>query len=120
MALFAAPTTDAERLASVIDAAPSFVYAVAEVGVTGERSSNSKNTGALASRIRGLSDVPIVFGVGISTPEHAAHAAQDGDGVIVGTAIVRRVLEAQSHDEAKESLAQAVADLAVAVRRRTR
>lgn len=117
MALFAAPTTDAERLVSVIDGDPSFVYAVAEVGVTGERSSNSANTHDLASRIRERSSVPIVFGVGISTPQQAAHAAEVGDGVIVGTAIVRRVLEAPSHDAAKDALAAAVSELASAVRR---
>jgi tryptophan synthase alpha chain len=117
IALFVAPTTDRTRLVSVVENKPSFVYAVAEIGVTGERSANSTNTRELASRIRELSDVPIVFGVGISTPEHAAHAAADGDGVIVGTAIVRRVLEAQSHEEAKAALTLAVSDLAVAVRR---
>jgi tryptophan synthase alpha chain len=117
IALFVAPTTDRSRLVSVVESKPSFVYAVAEIGVTGERSTNSANTGALASRIRELSDVPIVFGVGISTPEHASHAAADGDGVIVGTAIVRRVLEAQSHEEAKAALTLAVSELAAAVRR---
>ena len=92
MSLFVAPTTDDERLAAVLVADPAFVYAVAEVGVTGVREAASVNTSVLSRRIRAHSDVPIVFGVGISTREHAAAAAQHGDGVIVGTAIVRRVI----------------------------
>ena len=92
MSLFVAPTTDDERLADVLAADPAFVYAVAEVGVTGVRDTASVNTSVLSRRIRAHSDVPIVFGVGISTSDHAAAAAEHGDGVIVGTAIVRRVI----------------------------
>jgi len=117
MALFAAPTTDDNRLDAVVGASPAFVYAIAEVGVTGERVEASTNTEALAARIRSRSDVPIVFGVGISTAEHASMAAEVGDGVIVGTALVRRLLEAKTAHDASESLAEEVAKLAKAVRR---
>lgn len=116
LALFVAPTTDDERLRTVIAADPAFVYAVAEVGVTGERDAASTNTAALAERIREHSDVPIVFGVGISTAAHAQAAADHGDGVIVGTAIVRIVLEAPSASAATSELSKLVAALAVAVR----
>ncbi len=117
LALFAAPTTAADRLATVVERDPAFVYAVAEVGVTGERAEASANTGDLAARIRERSDVPIVFGVGISTPDQAAKAARVGDGVIVGTALVRRVLEAGSTPEAVEAVSRAVEQLSAAVRR---
>ncbi len=117
LALFAAPTTDAARLEAVVAADPAFVYAIAEVGVTGEREKASANVEGLASRIRDRSDVPIVFGVGISTPDHAAKAAKVGDGVIVGTAIVRRVLEADTTRAATAELSKAVKELAAAVRR---
>lgn len=116
LSLFVAPTTDASRLAQVLESDPAFVYAVAEVGVTGERLSASSNTETLAARIREHSDVPIVFGVGISTPDQAAAAARHGDGVIVGTAIVRKVLEAPSSTEAAEGLSMLVRDLADSVR----
>lgn len=116
LSLFVAPTTDDVRLVALLDADPSFVYGVAEVGVTGERLSSSENTEVLRRRIRAHSDVPIVFGVGISTPQQAGAAAQHGDGVIVGTAIVRRVLEAPSADAATEALSEFVANLSAAVR----
>lgn len=120
IALFAAPTTDDRRLDALIDASPSFVYAVAEVGVTGERAEASTNIATLAARITahaGGRRVPIVFGVGISTPDHAAKAAAHGDGVIVGTALVRRLLAAPDATHAESSLAAAVGELARAVRR---
>jgi tryptophan synthase alpha chain len=104
LALFVAPTTDDERLQTVLAMDPAFVYAVAEVGVTGERDTASTNTATLARRIRDHSDLPIVFGVGISTPAQARAAARHGDGIIVGTAIVRKVLEASSVDVAAEQL----------------
>jgi tryptophan synthase alpha chain len=116
MSLFVAPTTDDARLKDVLDADPSFVYAVAEVGVTGERVTASTNTEGLSKRIRAHSQVPIVFGVGISTPQHAAAAAQHGDGVIVGTAIVRKVLTASTAAEARSELADFVSSIAAAVR----
>lgn len=104
LVLFVAPTTDDDRLKRVLDVDPVFVYAVAEVGVTGERDAASSNTERLARRIREHSDVPIVFGVGISTPDQAGAAALHGDGVIVGTAIVRRVLGSRTASEAERDL----------------
>ena len=117
LVLFVAPTTGDDRLETVVDADPAFVYGVAEMGVTGERDDPSSNMDALSRRIRSRSDVPLVFGVGISTPDQARAAAQLGDGVIVGTAIVRRVLEAADADAARASLAGYVRELAGAVRR---
>ncbi|MCL1595727.1 MAG: tryptophan synthase subunit alpha [Actinomycetia bacterium] len=116
LVLFAAPTTDDARLDAVIASEPVFVYAVAEVGVTGERTSASDNIAGLAARIRSRSDVPIVFGVGISTPEQVALAAPHGDGVIVGTAVVRRVLDAVSGAEAADEVGRFVRELSIAAR----
>ncbi|MEN8112925.1 MAG: tryptophan synthase subunit alpha [Actinomycetota bacterium] len=117
MALFAAPTTTDARLDVIADADPAFVYGVASLGVTGERTEMSEAIADLSTRIRSRSSVPIVAGVGISTPEQAAAAARHVDGVIVGSAIVRRVLEASSPEAAATSIAEAVTDLAEAVRR---
>ena len=116
LSLFVAPTTDDARLMAVLDADPAFIYAVAEVGVTGERDTASANIETLERRIRSHSEVPIVFGVGISTPEHASAAARHGDGVIVGTAIVRKVLEARSAEAAAVELSKFVANLSAAIR----
>jgi tryptophan synthase alpha chain len=117
MVQFAAPTTDHDRLEAIAALDPVFVYAIAEVGVTGERDGASTRIEALASAIRRVTQAPIVFGVGISTPEQAADAARHGDGVIVGTAIVRRVLDAPSAGDARCALVGAVEELATSVRR---
>jgi len=115
MALFAAPTTTDTRIAAIADADPSFVYAVATLGVTGERAEGSDALAGLADRIRAASDVPIVAGVGISTTEQAAAAAALADGVIVGSALVRKVLEADDPVTAAATLFADVAKLSAAV-----
>jgi tryptophan synthase alpha chain len=117
LVLFVAPTTDDARLAEVVAHGPLFVYGVAEMGVTGKRAEVSAHAAKLAKRIRAASDAPIVLGVGISTPEAAHEAAAVADGVIVGSALVRRVLDADSASVAADELAGAVAALAAAVRR---
>lgn len=117
MVLFVAPTTDDERLQRVIDHHPVFIYGVARLGVTGEQVEAQSQLAALSQRVRKHTDLPLVAGVGISTPELAASAAQHADGVIVGSALVRRVLEAEDPGEAAASLHTAVTDLAAAVRR---
>ncbi len=116
LVLFVAPTTDDVRLAEVVARDPLFVYGVAQLGVTGRRDHASSRAAALAARIRASSDVPVVLGVGISTPAAAHEAALVSDGVIVGSALVRRVLDAPEPKAAARDLAAAVADLAAAVR----
>jgi tryptophan synthase alpha chain len=117
LVLFVAPTTDDARLADVVARDPLFVYGVAELGVTGRRDQASSRAAGLAQRIRAATAVPVVLGVGISTPEAAHEAALVSDGVIVGSALVRLVLDAASPEGAAQDLAVAVADLADAVRR---
>lgn len=112
LALFVAPTTPEERVREIAAAAPAFIYGVADMGVTGERVAASSHLDDLIRLVRSISQVPIVLGVGISTPEQAAAAAASADGVIVGSAIVRVVLE-QPDDlvafrDKVASLAQAV------------
>lgn len=92
LVLFAAPTTYDERLARIAAEAPVFIYGVAEMGVTGERDQTSHHPRTLATRIRAITDTPLVMGVGIGTPEQAAGLAPFVDGVIVGSALVRRAL----------------------------
>lgn len=116
MALFAAPTTDAARLEHIVGLHPGFLYGIADLGVTGERRMASTRAEELADRVRRATDLPLVLGVGISTPDQARVAASLADGVIVGTALVRRVLEAADLRSAASALGRAVADLAAAVR----
>jgi len=116
MALFAAPTTSDRRLERIAAARPAFIYGVASLGVTGERTTLSGRAHLLSQRIRSISDVPLVMGVGISTPVQAAAAAVDADGIIVGSALVRRVLDAPNASDAISEVASAVGDLARSLR----
>lgn len=113
--LFVAPTTGEDRIRAVAARDPAFIYGVAELGVTGEREKSSGRAVELSRRVRAVTDIPLVLGVGISTPEQAAEAARVADGVIVGSALVRRVLEAASPENAAKSLNEAVRDLRAAL-----
>jgi tryptophan synthase alpha chain len=117
--LFLAPTSDDERFELVVNASPTFIYGVAEIGVTGERSAVSSHAATLARKVRDRTDVPLVLGVGISTPEQAAAASEVADGIIVGSALVRRVLDANDPEAASASLRVGVSELARAVRNRS-
>jgi tryptophan synthase alpha chain len=113
LVLFVAPTSDERRIAAVAEADPVFIYAIAEMGVTGVREESSGLAGSLVERIRAVTDVPIVFGVGISNPEQASAAAKAGaDGVIVGTALVEKVLEAADFETGLEDLRAFAASIA--------
>ncbi len=117
LVLFVAPTTEDGRLAAVVARRPLFIYGVAELGVTGRRERGSQHAAALVTRIRAATDLPVVLGVGISSPQAAHDAAAMADGVIVGSALVQRVLAAATPQAAAADLARSVADLAAAVRR---
>ncbi len=111
MVLFAAPTTGDERLADIAAAEPVFIYGVAEMGVTGERETQSDRPAELARRVRSITDIPLVLGVGISTAAQAGALRQVADGVIVGSALVRRVLEAPSGAAAVRAVGSAVQEI---------
>lgn len=104
MVLFAAPTTDDARLDRITAADPAFIYGVADLGVTGERTTDSGRGVVLAERVRARSDVPLVMGIGISRPEQVRALHGTSDGVIVGSAVVRRVLEAADAPAAASAL----------------
>ena len=112
LVLFAAPTTHDERLARISARDPVFIYGVAAMGVTGEREEVSDVPRRLAERIRVVTDVPLVMGVGIGTPEQAAALAPYVDGIIVGSALVRRALVL---DDPIPEIATATRALAAAV-----
>ena len=116
MVLFAAPTTTDERLERLAAARPAFVYGVAEVGVTGEREKSGGRAAAMVERIRAVTDRPIVLGVGISTPSQARALAPLADGIIVGSALVREVLDAPDATTAARRLTATSGALAAALR----
>jgi tryptophan synthase alpha chain len=91
--LLAALTTPEDRLAAICARSRGFVYGVSLLGVTGERAKLSEGALEMGRRLRAATDKPVLLGVGLSTPEHAVAAASVADGVIVGSALVRRLLE---------------------------
>ena len=105
---FVSPTTPSERMERVAAVNPAFIYGVADMGVTGERAEGSPHARALSERVRAITGVPLVFGVGISTPRQAAALTGLTDGIIIGTAIVRRVLEADDARAAASALREIV------------
>ncbi len=113
-----APSSTDERLAMTTRACRGFVYATAVMGVTGARESSSDLAGPLVARTRAVTDLPVGVGLGVSTGDQAAEVAGFADGVIVGSAFVRRLLDAGTDRRAGlASLAELTRDLADGVRR---
>jgi tryptophan synthase alpha chain len=92
VSLLASPATPDDRLAEIGRRSQGFVYAVSVMGTTGERVRLAPSAAALVARVRQLTDLPVLLGFGISTPGQAAEAAAVADGVIVGAALMRRIL----------------------------
>ncbi len=88
----AAPGTAPERLAGIAHAAHGFVYCVATYGVTGARDSLSGTAEELVERLRPLTDLPLLVGVGVGTPGQAAEVSGFADGAIVGSALMEQML----------------------------
>ena len=91
--MLAAPTAPDERLPRVCARARGFVYAVGLLGVTGERTALASSATVIAARLKAVTDKPVLVGVGIGTADHAVEASAVADGVVVGSALVRRLLE---------------------------
>jgi tryptophan synthase alpha chain len=86
-----APTSTAERIEKVAKASSGFIYYVSITGITGSRLSMDSAIESHIAAIRALTDKPVAVGFGISTPEEAAAVSGFADGVIVGSAIVKRL-----------------------------
>ena len=97
--LLAGPVTPDDRLERICAESRGYVYGVNLMGVTGERAAIGARAAELAGRLKACTDKPVIMGFGISGPEQAVEMAACSDGVIVGTAIVRRVLDGASVEE---------------------
>ncbi len=111
-----APSSTDARIATVVSSTSGFVYAASTMGVTGARTSVSTGAGDLVARTRRQTALPIAVGLGVSTGEQAAEVAAYADGVIVGSAFIRRVLEATDWKAARESVAALAREMAEGVR----
>jgi tryptophan synthase alpha chain len=107
------PTSDAARLPVVLGSASGFVYYVAITGITGTTSAAGDSISAAYERITAATDLPVVTGFGIRTPEQAGEAASRSDGAIVGSAVVEII--AESLDSAGNGTPETVSKIAAFV-----
>jgi tryptophan synthase alpha chain len=103
--LLVAPSSPPDRVERICARARGFVYAMARMSVTGERADLGGDVEKVVGRIRQCTDLPVCVGIGVSTPEQAAEVCAVADGVIVGSALVRRLLEGEGPDGAASFVA---------------
>jgi len=92
------PTTDAGRLGTVLDGASGFIYHVAVAGITGTRSAEAGSIETAVAAIRAETDLPLVVGFGIKTPENANTVSRVADAAVVGSAIVSKIADTLDAD----------------------
>lgn len=103
--LLVAPVTPDDRLAQIAAHSSRFIYAISRMGTTGERETLADAAAELAARVRASTALPVVIGFGISGPEQAAAAGRAGDGVAVGSALMRRVLDGATPEDLRHEVA---------------
>ena len=95
----ATPTTDGKRLPKVLQNTSGFVYYVSITGITGAAAAQATDVGPEVARIKRSTELPIVVGFGISTPETAKAVASVADGSVVGSAIVKEIASGKPVDQ---------------------
>ena len=113
----ATPTTDDVRLPTVLTGSSGFVYYVSVAGVTGSGSATTEEVSEAIARLRRHTDLPISVGFGIRTPEQAAGIARLADGVVVGSALIDRIANAATPEQAVDGVLSLCAALAEGVRK---
>jgi len=113
-----APSSTGERIAKVTSVCGGFVYAASVMGVTGARDAVSEAAAGLVARVRSHTRLPVAVGLGVRDGAQAARVAGFADGVIVGSAFVRRLLAASGADAGVAAVADLAAELARGVRER--
>jgi tryptophan synthase alpha chain len=111
-----APSSTQARLQRTADACRGFVYATAVMGVTGAREQTSTAAPDLVARVHEVTTLPVGVGLGVSNGRQAAEVAAYADAVIVGSALVRCVLDADGDAGALEAVGRLTADLSHGVR----
>jgi tryptophan synthase alpha chain len=112
-----APSSTERRIAMIADACRGFVYAASLMGITGTRDAVSGDAATLVGRVRNNTGLPVAVGLGVSNATQAAQVATFADGVIVGSAFVRRLLDAASETAGVRAVSELTAHLATGVRR---
>jgi tryptophan synthase alpha chain len=111
-----APSSTDARIARVAEVTRGFVYAASTMGVTGVRDVVSDRAGTLVARVRPATDLPISVGLGVSSGAQAAEVAAYADGVIVGSAFVRLLLDAPDPASGVAAVRALAVELAAGVR----
>ncbi|MFJ6698619.1 tryptophan synthase subunit alpha [Streptomyces sp. NPDC091272] len=112
-----APSSKDERLATITAAGSGFVYAASLMGVTGTRESVGEQAADLVRRTKATTELPVCVGLGVSNAAQAKEVAVFADGVIVGSAFVKRMLDAEDEAAGLRAVRELAADLAAGVRR---
>jgi tryptophan synthase alpha chain len=111
-----APSTSDARLTQVTSKTGGFVYAASVMGVTGARTNVSVDASALVARVKKTTALPVSVGLGVSTREQAKQVAAYADGVIVGSAFIKLLLNAKSEQEGLDAISALAKELALGVR----
>lgn len=111
-----APSSTDERLQEITAAGSGFVYASSLMGVTGTRESVSEAAGSLVRRVRATTELPVCVGIGIGNAAQAAQVAGFADGVIVGSALVKAILDEPDQAAGLVAIQKLTAELADGVR----
>ncbi|MEV7591415.1 tryptophan synthase subunit alpha [Streptomyces sp. NPDC090085] len=112
-----APSSKDERLATITAAGSGFVYAASLMGVTGTRESVGDQAADLVRRTRATSELPVCVGLGVSNAAQAKEVAAFADGVIVGSAFVKLLLDAPDLPSGLDAVRELAGGLAEGVRR---
>jgi tryptophan synthase alpha chain len=112
-----APSSPQARIAAITRLCRGFVYAASLMGITGTRDSVSAGAVGLVARTREHTTLPVAVGLGVSTPEQAHEVAGFADGVIVGSAFVRRLAAAPTRQDGIAAVRELTEALAAGVRR---
>jgi tryptophan synthase alpha chain len=110
-----APTSTSARFAQVAQRSKGFLYYVSLTGITGSQLPDLEGVRRNIAKIRRLTKAPIAIGFGVATPDDAARVGAIADGVIVGSAIVRRIAEHHDHTRMAEQVGRYVASLKAAL-----
>ncbi|MFI6786218.1 tryptophan synthase subunit alpha [Nonomuraea sp. NPDC050383] len=113
-----APSSTEERIQAVVDCCTGFVYAASLMGVTGARESVNVAAEGLVKRTRAHTDLPVCVGLGVGTGKQAAEVAGYADGVIVGSAFIRRMLDAPDEAAGRASIGELAREMSQSVRSR--
>jgi tryptophan synthase alpha chain len=115
-----APSSTEERIRVVASTNRGFIYVASTMGVTGARATIGNRAGELVARVRPLTDLPLAVGLGVSNGDQAAEVAGYADGVVVGSAFVRALLDAPDEAAGVEAVRTLAGELADGVRRPAR